>query len=267
MSIQVREVTPSAALQPYVENYWQAVFNPASSQVLSFKVVPRGVIELVLHLSDFHCDLEINEEWTQSPDHTLIGLWTEPYEVRFRKKVEVQGIRFKPDGFYALFGIPAAEFSRRSTDMEDVLGEAFCEYVGRLREALSAQERLRLTESFLLKMLQKNDGAAPYLHAAAELIRTQSENISVDQLSQKVFISPRQLEREFKTVIGISPKAYLRIARLHQAQQLLRQNRFANLAQLAYQCGYYDQSHFIRDFKKILGVVPTSFLEQQAHFI
>lgn len=267
MSVQFQEIAPSEILQPYIENYWQAKFNPISTQTLSFKVIPRGVVELVLHLSDFHCDLEINNEWSQSPDHTLIGLWTEAYEVRFQKKVEVMGIRFKPDGFYALFGIPAAEFNHCAADMENVLGRAFRDYANRLREADSIQEQLKQTEDFLVKMLQKNHQALPYLQFAAELIRNESSEISVDQLSQKVFISPRQLEREFKNVIGISPKTYIRIARLHQAQKLIRQRQFSNLAQLSYQCGYFDQSHFIRDFKKIAGVAPTAFLKKQEQFI
>lgn len=267
MSVQLQEIKPSEILQPYIENYWHAVFNPYAAQTLSFKVIPRGVVELILHLSDFHCDLEIRDEWQQSPDHTLIGLWTETYEVRFRKKVDALGIRFKPDGLYALFGIPAAEFNHRSTDMEDVLGRAFREYTEQLREATATQAQVQLTENFLLRMLQKNDQASPYLQSAAELIRKNNGEISVDELSRKVFISPRQLEREFKNVMGMSPKMYMRIARLHQAQRLLRQQRFTNLAQLSYHCGYSDQSHFIRDFKKITGVAPTRFVEQAGAFI
>lgn len=267
MNVKLQEITPCEILQPYVENYWRAVFNPFSNQILSFKVIPRGVVELVLHFSDFHCDLEIRDKWQQSPDYTLIGLWTETYEVRFRKKVDVLGIRFKPDGFYALFGIPVAEFNHHSSDMEDVLGQTFREYTEQLREAASTQAQVELTDTFLLKMLQQNNQTAPYLHSAAELIRAQKGEITVDELSRKVFISSRQLEREFKNVMGMTPKMYMRIARLHQAQQLLRQQRFTNLAQLSYHCGYSDQSHFIRDFKNITGVAPTRFIEQAGAFI
>lgn len=268
MSVQFQETAPSKLLQPYVAGYWRASFNSGNApRPLDFKVAPRGLVELVIHLSDFHCDLVVDGQWTPSPDFTLIGMWTEAYEVRFRKKVEALGIRFKPDGFFALFGIPAAEFTHRSTDMQDVLGIAFRDYCGRLREANSLPAQIKYTEDFLLAMLRKNGQGLPYLHAAAELIRAKGGEITVDELSKKAFISSRQLEREFKNIIGLSPKAYIRIARLWQAQQLIGKSGFANLAQLSYHAGYYDQSHFIRDFKQLTGVTPTGFLARREQFI
>ncbi|MCB9300398.1 MAG: helix-turn-helix transcriptional regulator [Lewinellaceae bacterium] len=268
MSVKFQETAPSPALQPYVAGYWRASFNSGNApRPLDFKVVPRGLVELVIHLSDFHCDLIVDDKWEASPDFTLIGLWTEAYEVRFRKKVEALGIRFKPDGFFALFGIPAAEFTHRSTDMQDVLGIAFQDYCGRLRETDSLPAKIKCTEDFLQAMLRKNGRGHSYLHSAAELIRTKGGEIKVDELSQKAFISSRQLEREFKNIIGLSPKAYIRIARLRQAQQLIGKPEFANLAQLSYHCGYYDQSHFIRDFKQLTGVAPKSFMANREQFI
>lgn len=268
MIVEFREISPSEVLQPYVAGYWRATFNKEENPApLSFRVMPRGVMELVMHLSDMHCDLPAEGGWRHSPDFTLIGLRAEAYEVRFRKKVEALGIRFKPDGFFALFGIPAAEFSYRSADMQELPGQAFRDYSRRLQESSSPAEQLRLTEQFLLSMLGQNRRPHPYIHAAAELIRSKGGEITVDGLSRQVFVSPRQLEREFRNIIGLSPKACIRIARLRRAQQLIGKAEFSNLAQLSYHCGYYDQSHFIRDFKQMAGLAPKRFLARRKEFI
>ncbi|MCB0571981.1 MAG: helix-turn-helix transcriptional regulator [Phaeodactylibacter sp.] len=268
MDVQFQEAKPQEILQPYVSGYWRAAFHTGTSaSPLSLKVVPRGEVELVLHLSGQHCDLVVNDGWQHSPDFTLIGMWTTAYEVRFRSRVEALGIRFTPDGFFSLFGIAPSEFSQRQADMEDVLGKAFRDYCTRLQDMRSFSEQTRLTGQFLLSMLRQNNRAPRYLNPAARLIRQTSGGISIDELSRQVFISPRQLEREFRNIIGLSPKAYIRINRMRQAQQLIGQPDFDNLAQLSYHCGYYDQSHFIRDFKQMAGMAPGSFLARRGEFI
>lgn len=82
-----------------------------------------------------------------------------------------------------------------------------------------------------------------------------------------VYISLRQLEREFKQKVGITPKQYHRIARLNDVYRRLEDNQQVEFTKIAFDCGYSDQAHFIRDFKSIMGVKPTIFIKEKQQYI
>lgn len=267
MSVQIKEFSPGKDLQLYVEFFWEGQFNLSGATTLYQKVVPNGFVELVIHPSDSHCHLPIGDEWASSPDYTIIGLYTRPYEVQFPHYVNVFGIRFKPEGIYNLFGIPASVFSEKYEDMELVLGREFKEYCERLRETSHITKRLKLTASFLLKKLEQNSAEITYLNRAAEMIRRSEGFNKIDELPDKVYISQRQLEREFNKKIGITPKRYMRIARLNEVHRKLEDEQELELTKIAFDCGYADQAHFIRDFKSFMGVNPTLFTKNRHQFI
>jgi len=267
MSIQVTEYKPIKYLQPYVELFWKGDFNVTRMTGFRQLVVPNGFLDLIIHLSDHHCDLPSDGRWSQSPDYTIIGLYTKPYEVRFSDLVNTFGIRFKPEGIYNLFGVPASLFSESYDDMELVLGQSFRNYCARMKEAPEIKQRLKLTEQYLLKQLEKNNSELNYVNYAAEMIRKSDEFNKIEEIPGKVYVSLRQLEREFKKKIGTTPKRYMRIARLNEVHKKLEENDELELTQVAFDCGYADQAHFIRDFKSIMGVNPTLFVKERDQFI
>lgn len=267
MSVQIREHKPAEQLAPYIELFWEGDFNTTYEYKLSQQVVPNGYVELVIHLSEKHCDLFKENRWLQSPDYTVIGLHTRPYEVHFRDRVQVFGIRFKPEGIYNLFGIPASEFSESYEDMALVLGAAFREYCSRLRESEKVSEKLLLTQNYLVAQLKKDHSELTYVNRAAELIRESDRFDKIDRLPEQVYISLRQLEREFKKKIGITPKRYMRISRLNEVHRKLEEEKEIEFTKIAFDCGYSDQAHFIRDFKSFMGVKPTIFIKEKNRFI
>jgi len=89
----------------------------------------------------------------------------------------------------------------------------------------------------------------------------------MEELTKNVFISPRQLEREFKDKMGISPKQYMRLNRLNEANRLLQNGDVTDLTQLSYLNGFSDQAHSIRDFKAFSGLSPKRFLKDKEKFI
>lgn len=267
MPVKIREYYPDKLLQPYVELFWEGDFNPAHRPVLSRGVVPNGFVELVIHQSDDHCELLAGNKWSASPDYTIIGLYTQPYEVQFRKRVNVFGIRFKPEGIYNLFGIPASVFSERYEDMRLVLDKDFDEYSSRLREAKSMKQKLKISHQYLLKQAEKNHSELGYVNHAAELIRRPGKLKKIEELPQKVYISLRQLERQFKKETGITPKQYMRIMRLNEVHRKLESEQPTELTQIAFDCGYADQAHFIRDFKNLMGLNPSDFGKKKNDFI
>ncbi len=267
MSVQITEFKPSNELQPFVEFFWEGKFNINGTNTLSQLVVPNGFVELVIHPSNSHCYLPNKNGWSSSPDYTIIGLYTKPYEVQFPKHVNVFGIRFKPEGIYNLFGIPASVFSERYEDMELVLGKEFQEYCSKLKESSDITEKLNITTKYLSKKLEENHRDLTYLNRAAEMIRKSGGFEKVETLPDKVYISLRQLEREFKQKVGITPKRYMRISRLNEVHRRLEEEQELELTNIAFACGYADQAHFIRDFKNIMGVNPTLFVKNRHQFI
>ena len=262
MQSPVEEYKPCNSLNSFVELFWRGSFHTDASGRLSLQMIPNGCVELIIHLNELHCDLENNNGWAQSPDFMILGLFTQPYEVRFSGMVNVFAIRFKPEGFYNIFGVPASEFKERYEDMTLVKCIGFRDFSNRIREEKSVASMIRRTEIYLLKSLQDNKIDMSYVNLAAQLIRN-TKGIKIDEISNKVFISKRQLEREFKIKIGISPKHYLRITRINEVLRFLNSNQSIDLTSLAYHCGYFYQAHFIHDFKRITGKNPSIFIKER----
>ncbi len=267
MKAQIIEYKPSKSLSAFVEWYWRGTFQGYTNHCLSQKVIPNGYVELIIHLTEMHCNLYKHQYWSQSPDYTIIGLYTQPYEVRFHHYVEVFAIRFKPEGIYNIFGVPAAEFKGSYEDMVLVLGSEFKDFSDRLRQESEVGRMIHLAESYLLTTLQRQQPALSYVNYAAEIIRRTKDPLKIKALAYRLNISQRQLEREFKHKIGITPKHYLRLSRMNEVHRLLEADRTLNLTKIAYQVGYTDQAHFIRDFKSITGEKPSFFVKAREQFI
>ncbi len=266
MSILIKEYKPSRSLGPFVDLYWEGSFNAHASESFSMQIIPNGCLELIFHLNNLHCELYNGHEWSQSPNYLIIGLYTQPYEVHFHGLVKTFSIRFKPEGFYNIFGVPASVLKGRYEDITAVLGHEFHDFCNRLREEKNISGMVRHTESHLLKNLAKRKHNKNYVNLAAEIIRN-TNGIKMEELSDKVCISQRHLEREFKDKVGISPKHYLRITRINEVLQLLNNNQTMDLLSVTHQCGYFDQAHFINDFKKITGKNPTIFIKEGGQVI
>jgi AraC-like DNA-binding protein len=267
MGMEIKEFRPSSELSPYVELFWTGSFNINSAGLLQQRVVPYGYVELIIHLSDDHCELLQGAGHSPSPDYTLIGLFTKHYDVHFRRLVKVFGIRFKPEGIYHTFGTPASEVHQSFVDMENIAGRKFSEVCSKLRETSSATQMISLAEEYLLKNISSSRINLYYLNRAAEIIRQRKGNISITELSGKVYISTRQLEREFRQKLGISPKSYMRIARLNEVNRKIQNGERVDLTSISYAAGYSDQAHFIRDFRQFTGESPKVFISKKEKFI
>jgi AraC-like DNA-binding protein len=267
VDILQKEYEPIDSLKPFVEFFWEADFNRQGTTRLQQHVIPNGYVEMIIHLSDLHCDLYSGSEWGQSPDYTIIGMYTRPYDVHFRDHVRAFGIRFKPEGFYNIFGVPSSEFSNKFEDMEDLAGIDFREFCSKLCDSPMTSQKLILAEKYLIQNLEKRKINVDYVNRAAEIIRQAKGFLRIEDLAGQVYISTRQLEREFKRKTGISPKLYMRLSRMNEVHRLLEDNVRLDFTQVTYACGYADQAHFIKDFKNFTGEKPTLFVKNRHQYI
>jgi AraC-like DNA-binding protein len=263
----ISEYAPSAWLSPFVQTYWEGTFNVSGEKNFSQSVLPNGCIELIVHLSNDHCLLARSAgEWSHSPELTLLGLFEEPYKVHFGRSVNVFGIRFYPDGVRHIFGIPPTEFLATFEDGISVFGKRLYELCNNIRSLSSALERVRAADRFLTHELGEHALSYDFTHLAMKIIRATHGVINYGDLVSQIPISTRQLQREFKKIYGITVRSYIRLTRINAIHRhmLLSQSQHHPLpAELE----FFDQSHFIREFKVFTGVPPMKFIKARNHFI
>ena len=258
---------PADRLLPYVNSYWTGTFNLHQQGPYSQSVIPNGCMEIIIHLSDDHCYLAHHDNWKQSSDFIIQGLYTTPYQVRFRNTVRVFGIRIYPDGFKNIFRVPAREVLSTFETCDDVLGSQFSGFCSRLREIKDKQGQIALADSFLGQQLEENNLIGDYSHIAMTEIRRSMGMGSYQELLENVPIGKRQLQRQFKNSFGITVRDYIRLLRVNAIHEQMANAKDASLTQISYNLNFADQSHFIKEYRKYHNTTPTEFTRQADHYL
>ncbi len=267
MNIAVEEYEPDYRLKDLVHSYWAGDFNVSRQSGYTQQVLPNGCIEVIIHLSDAHCSLFSSANgWGSSPDFTLIGMYSQPYEVRFESKVNVFGIRLYPDGVRQIFGVPPVELLAAFEDGVHVGGQSFYAFCNRIKEINNIAAQLQLSNAFLLSKIDETNKKYDYTHLALRLIRESHGAVDFTTLLELIPISSRQLQRELKKAYGITLSDYMRLSRMNAIQRYMLSGS-KNLTQLTYKLQFSDQSHFTREFKKYAGITPGKFVKNQEEYI
>jgi AraC-like DNA-binding protein len=171
-------------------------------------------------------------------------------------------IRFKPTGLYGLMGVPVHEFRDEATDALTVQREIFGDITERMLGCMNIEDCVAIVESGLIGLQHKTSSKispSPAVAEMASLIKKSVIPPAIAELEKQVCLSPRQLERNFVREVGVTPKLYSRMVRFANVLQHKRKQSGEKWAALAYEFGYADQMHLIRDFQKFLGLNPTDF--------
>ncbi len=174
------------------------------------------------------------------------------------------GVKFKPAGFTAFSGRSAASLVGRSQSWAESLGIDSSRLE---REVLSLSDELQMVQqvqSTLESCQLTSDSSAKIVNSAVALVAAHPEINRVAQLAVALSTSPRQLERLFRQYIGLSPKWVIRQHRLFEAATRLSENPTVPWADLALELGYFDQAHFNRDFRAVVGESPAGYADRCA---
>ncbi|MBS0029924.1 helix-turn-helix domain-containing protein [Chitinophaga sp. 22321] len=171
-------------------------------------------------------------------------------------------IAFQPSGLHRLLRIPMSEIYEQDFDTSLLLGSEIAEITERLREADNWDHMISIVEFYLLKRVSGVKPLLPVDQAMAALVGS-SGNVSMEELASLACLSLRQFERKCTERLGMPPKQYARLIRFCKAYQLKELFPQKTWTEIAYHTGYYDQMHFIRDFKKFAGVTPSFIHEEE----
>jgi AraC-like DNA-binding protein len=257
------EIPPCNALQPYVECYWIVKNTSQTLDAHKDKVLPYGYPEVGFVYGDgFSFSVGEHAE-ERVPECFLAGQFCQPYFLCNKGKSGMTTIKFKPAGLYELLRVPMKEFTNKVVDFASIAGAEASLWANQVVEAPSNFQRVKLIENFLLNKLHLAQTGMAVMQLVVDLIINKFGNVTVKELACKLNISDRQLERRFLEVVGVSPKLFARMIRMNYVFKLLRSNPDLKWQDIIYLCGYYDQAHFIRDFKCFAGESPKVFMAKR----
>ncbi len=189
------------------------------------------------------------------PRSVIVGPQLTRVSIDINKSHKAVRVGFHPGGLYRLMGISMAEIVDESFDATDVFGSQLKQLNNELQEARSFDEIHLVIEKFLLAKLKTIKQALPFDRAMLELLRVNG-NVTIEQLASMACLSLRQFERVCKHRVGLPPKLFARLVRFSKAYRIRENSTEISWTSIAYECGYFDQMHMIRDFKEFVGVTP-----------
>ncbi len=261
--------SPSPALAGFVEHYtlWEDKARPGAPVLHpGLPVVANGIN--VLYGNTFEAVALATDGKTHPTalaETAGLAAWQQLC-LRPTGRAGALGIYFRPTGFFHLFGVPMAEATDGALALGGVAGPFAGELARRVGTAATGPERLAVADELLLRQLRRRCPAPDAIDAVANCILDQHGQVNIEDLAHGAGLSRRQLERRFLAEVGAPPKLYARLARFHHVFELLTARPAPAWQDVAYLCGYYDQAHFIREFRHFTGQTPGAYALQDNDF-
>jgi AraC-like DNA-binding protein len=251
---------PNSDLASLISYYWTLEI-PAESDAQRQRIIPDGTIEMAFILGDDIKRYTSEDEFIIQPRAMVLGQTIEPFYIEPTGYVNTFAIRFYPYGFANFVTMPLKDLVNKETPIELLFGEKTAnELEQNIIEATNSSERIEIIENFLLNKLNEKTTINNIVKMTIDALLTTKGSASISTILKEDLSKRRQLERNFIKQIGVSPKQLGKVIRLQTALKLLLNKKKENLTDIAYESEYFDQAHFIKDFKEFTGINPKEFL-------
>jgi len=246
---QIHRVT-RRPLSDFVDFLWHSAgyTQPHTAE----RVLPTGCMNLVLSIEDCaHIGAVVS------------GARTESFILDTSSRLSLMGVTFKPGGGYPFFGVPAGELRDQSVSLDVLWGRQSHELHERINAASNAASRFQLLEHALLARLSRCEVRSPAVAYAIHAFHESDKVSSVGAVVEHTGLNPRRFIATFRDHVGITPKAFCRIARFRRVIGSIGSSPCIDWADTALKCGYFDQAHFNHDFRAFAGMSPTEYIRNR----
>lgn len=247
-------IAPPPSLANHVRFFWVL----ESDEPYTHRNMADGCAEIFFHYNGIFDEIGNDNTRAQSVSAGIQGPSSHFRRFIINKSFGMFGIYFYPFAVKQLFSLPVTLVSNQIHDLKIFLGNEGAILEERIMIANNTTERVKIMIEFLERKLIKNNSPIhPVCNAITQIIRSKG-CLGINELSSQYCLSIRQFERRFKELAGFSPKLYARIIRF-QSATIEYGDKNKSLTNIAYHYGYYDQSHFINDFKGFSGLHPKAY--------
>lgn len=291
MPLRYAQFSPAGELHRWVECYWRLT-GEAGLAPHPQRILPDGYLEIILHLGDPFLRADEGTSAVRQARTLFAGQMIRPVRVMATGHTCVWGIRLHPWAAAAVAGVPASELTDRIEDAEAIcprlvkalvsgLADAYdasggfgasgasavsgasggsdeCELAGASDRDGDGERCVRALDSILARHLTRAAPIDPLVMAAGRLLLREPRPIA--DVARRMGVSPRHLTRTFRHAVGLTPKMFARISRFQRVAAVLDDDGPGGevLAGVALACGYYDQSHLVRDVRAFAGGTPVA---------
>lgn len=251
---------PCPTLATVVRCYWVMECTHTGRAEGAESVSPDGCIEWIIHFRDRFSAMQPDGTLQLQPRSVVAGQITRCLQLQPAGTIGMVGVRFQPAGAARFVRHPIREWTDRILSMKDLLGADSVELETRILDAPGDSDRIQLLERFLLRQFDAMEDSTQSIRRAVAMIDEYQGQLPVDSLARCAGLGLRQFERRFTDTVGIGPKLLCRVMRFRRLLKRLQQGRSSSWTERAAACGYYDQSHLIRDFRAFTGRSPQAYL-------
>ena len=236
---------PAPELAALVERHWLVTWELPPGREASVTLLPHPCVNLVLDRGRL----------------AVAGVGRDRFTYVYRGTGRVFGVKFRPGAFLPFLGAPVGTITDRTFPAEQVWGPAAAALAGEMAGMPRVEQLISAVEAFLLARWPREDPQVELVGRIVAALLHDREIARVEDVARGFDIRPRTLQRLFARYVGVSPRWVLRRYRLHEAAAALAQQQDRPWADVAAELGYFDQSHFIRDFTGAIGMTPVAYAQ------
>lgn len=251
---------PIDELAPLVKCFWTLEI-PADKNAQKQRIIPDGCLEMAFILGDDIKRYTTGDEFIIQPRAMVIGQTMEPFYIEPTGYVNTFAVRFYPYGFANFINTPLKNLANKETSIDQLFETVAAKKLEqKIIHAPDIKERIEIVQKFLLDKLNEKGTIDNIVKTTLDELFATKGSSSISNILKDDITKRRQLERKFVKQIGISPKQLGKVIRLQTALKMLLNRESDSLTEIAYDSEYYDQAHFIKDFKEFTGINPKGFL-------
>lgn len=241
---------PSQDLVPFIEHYWIVQWDlrghdPYNQVILSYP--------------------NVNLSFERDHSGTFAGIYgipATPYTRHLQDEGFALGIKFRPGGFYPFWKQSVSLLTGQIVAIQDIFGEEAKSVGEQILAQDNGESMVKLAENFLQKQLPEPDENVILINRIVQSAIDNREITKVEDIVREFGMTMRTLQRLFNRYVGVSPKWVIQRYRLQEAAELMEQGGFLDWSKLSHDLGYYDQAHFIKTFKAMIGKSPEEYRKE-----
>jgi len=268
--MQYTEILPDDVFSRHVESHWQLSSCSGNKETPLKLLLPTCTFNIIFTDQPCFIKSKMNADWTfLPPGAAFFGQRNSCIHIKFEKSLNLCGIRFKPFAFAHIINTPIFKLNDEFAPLDQlfVINASTFSLIQQIIETRETVFKLQLLNDFTYSLLKNSLSIDETLRAQLNYIMDRRGSARVSELFEEFKVSKVTLRKHFINKVGLTPKKVSQIWRMNYLFQMKEDYPEKNLTVLCLEAGFYDQAHFIKDFKLLFGVPPREFFKQNTHLI